>query len=224
MPLCLLLRPPSIFFPSTLSIKLDDENFLVWEHQILATIYGLHFFHFLDGTPAPPKFLTQSAAESSIINPAYVHHQQQDNLIVAWLLGSMSSPMLTKMVGLRTSAAIWKKLTIYFASQSRARVKKLKLQLKVSKKDRSISTYILDIKKIVDSLAAIGSPLSDADHIEAILDGLPDDYDGFVTSILSRTEPYTIEEIEAFLLAHEERLEKHKQADNVFQVHATTSY
>jgi len=131
--------------------------------------------------------------------------------------------MLTKMVGLRTSAAIWKKLTIYFASQSRARVKKLKLQLKVSKKDRSISTYILDIKKIVDSLAAIGSPLSDADHIEAILDGLPDDYDGFVTSILSRTEPYTVEEIEALLLAHEERLEKHKQADNVFQVHATTS-
>jgi len=150
------------FFPSTLSIKLDDENFLVWEHQILATIYGLHFFHFLDATPAPPKFLTQSAAESSIINPAYVHHQQQDNLIVAWLLGSMSSPMLTKMVGLRTSTAIWKKLTIYFASQSRARVKKLKLQLKVSKKDRSISTYILDIKKTVDSLAAIGSPLSDA--------------------------------------------------------------
>jgi len=79
--------------------------------------------------------------------------------------------------------------------------------------------YILDIKKLVDSLAAIGSPLSNADHIEAILDGLPDDYNGFVMSILLRIEPYTIEEIEALFLAHEERLEKHKQTDNVFQVH-----
>jgi len=38
--------------------------------------------------------------------------------------------------------------------------------------------------------------------MEAILDGLPDDFHGFVTSILSRIEPYTIEEIEALLLAH----------------------
>jgi len=127
------------------------------------------------------------------------------------------------MVGLRTSAAIWQKLTVYFASQSRARVKKLKLQLRMAKKDHSISMYILDIKKIVHSLATIESPLSDADHVEAILDGLLDDYDYFVTSIFSWTEPYTIEEVEALLLSHKERLEKHKQIDNVFQVHATTS-
>jgi len=106
------------FFSSTLNIKLDKENFLVWENQILATIYGLQFFHFLDGIPLPPKFLTQIAKESSIINPAYVHHQQQDNLIVAWLLGSMSPPMLTKMVGLCTSTAIWQKLAFHLHRSS----------------------------------------------------------------------------------------------------------
>jgi len=117
-------------------------------------------------------------------------------------------------------AAIWKKLMIYFASQSRAHVKKMKLQLKVSKKDRSISTYILEFKKIIDSLTAIGSPPFD---IETILDGLSDDYNGFVMSILSGIKPYIVEELEALLLAHEERLEEHKQVDNVFQVNATTS-
>jgi len=86
----------------------------------------------------------------------------------------------------------------------------------MAKKDHSISTYILDIKKIVYSLAAIGSPLSDADHVEAILDCLPDDYDGFVTSILSHTKPYSVDEMKALLIAHEECLEKHKQTDNVF--------
>jgi len=98
--------PSPYTFTSTLSIKLDDENFLVWEHQILVTIHELQFYHFLDGTPPPPKFLTPTAEASSIINPAYTHHLQQDHLIMAWLLGSMSSSKLTKMVGLCTFATI----------------------------------------------------------------------------------------------------------------------
>ncbi|WVY96142.1 hypothetical protein V8G54_028293 [Vigna mungo] len=44
---------------------------------------------------------------------------------------------------------------------------------------------------------------------------------GFVTSILSRREPYTVEEIKAF--AQEERLEKNLNTDLVPQVNVTTS-
>jgi len=64
----------SMTYASTISIKLDDENFLVWEHQILATIHGLHFYHFLYGTPPPPKFLTPTTEVSSMVNHAYIHH------------------------------------------------------------------------------------------------------------------------------------------------------
>ena len=39
------------------------------------------------------------------------------------------------------------------------------------------------------------------------------DYDNFVTSILTRTNPYTIEEIEALLFNQEERLEKYNIID-----------
>jgi len=180
-----------------------------------------NFPDFFDGSSLPPKYLTPDAEARAHVNPSYIHHQQQDSLIVAWLLASMSAPMLTKMVGLNTSIEIWQKLKIYFASQSRTRIKKLKLQLKNTKNDKSISTYILEIQKTVDSLAAIGSPISDADHIEAILDGLPADYDAFVAWVLSRIDLYSVEEIEALLLAHEERLEK--QADSVMQVNASTA-
>ncbi|KAH1147426.1 hypothetical protein GYH30_042544 [Glycine max] len=82
------------------------------------------------------------------------------------------------------------------------------------KKDKSISEYLLTIKKIVDSLSVIGSAISDDDHIEAILDGFPEDYDSFVTSITSRLDPDTVDYIEAFLLAQEEHFEKHKKADS----------
>jgi len=80
-------------------------------------------------------------------------------------------------------------------------VKKFRLLLKTQKNDNSISTYVNDIKKIVDSLAAVGSPISSVDHVDAILDGLSADFDGFITFILSRSDPYTVYDFEALLLA-----------------------
>jgi len=87
--------------------------------------------------------------------------------------------------------------------------------VRTPKKDRSVNLYLLEIKKIVDTLSAIGYPISTDDHIEAILDGLSEDYDGFVTAVLSRTDPYTVEEIEALLLSQEERFDKHKSVEQI---------
>jgi len=73
-------------------------------------------------------------------------------------------------------------------------------------------------------LAVVGSPLSTIDHVDAILDGLSPDYDGFVTSILSRNDPYTVDELEALLLAQEERFEKHKLVqDPLLQVNTVSA-
>lgn len=63
----------------------------------------------------------------------------------------------------------------------------------------------------MDTLAAAGSPIDDDEHIQVILDGLSDVYDQIVASILSRNDPYTIQEIEALLMAIEERIEKRKK-------------
>jgi len=76
--------------------------------------------------------------------------------------------------------------------------------MRTPKKDNS--RYLLDIKKSVDALAAIGATISIDDHVEVILDGLSKEYDSFVTSILSRIDPYTVEEIEALLLSQKERI------------------
>lgn len=59
----------------------------------------------------------------------------------------------------------------------------------------------------------MGAPISVADHIEAILEGLPEEYNNFVVSVTSRSEPYSVDEIEA-LLAQEERIENFKKDTN----------
>jgi len=100
----------------------------------------------------------------------------------------------------------------------------LKVQLRQPKNNKTIANYLLDIKKIVDTLLAVGSPITTEDHIEAILDGLPEEFDGFVTSLTSRLDPYTVEDVEALLLAQEERLEKHRlQEQHMVQAHMTST-
>jgi len=200
-------------FSTPIFLKLAEDNFLLWKQQVLATLDGLLLSKYLDGSQQPPRLLPLTEGKPSEINPDFLFYRQQDNLIVAWMLASMSNPFLTKMVGLQSAPEIWKTLQTHFTSNMRAQINKFRLRLKTPKQDCSVSAYLLEIKTAVDSLAAIGAPVSIEDQIEAILDGLSEDYDSFVTSIMSRSEPYTINEIEALLLAQEERLAKPRSVD-----------
>lgn len=44
-------------------------------------------------------------------------------------------------------------------------------------KNHNMKEYLAKIKAPVDSLASIGDPVSSRDHLDAILDGLPQEYD-----------------------------------------------
>lgn len=69
--------------------------------------------------------------------------------------------------------------------------------LRAAKKGTStISSYILKIKKCIDALIVIGETVTDNEHIDAILDGLPNEYDNFIMNVTMRTEPYIVAEIE----------------------------
>ena len=128
---------------------------------------------------------------------------------MACLLSSMNEAVTNRVVGCEFAHQVWGKLDTYFASRTKAKIKQLKTQLKSIKKEgSSVADYVLKIKKVVDSLDAVGAPVSIEEHIEVILDGLPEDYCHLFTTVLSRTVPYLVDELEALLTAHEERLEK----------------
>ena len=58
---------------------------------------------FLEDSHTPPRFLTVEDSASNKVSLVFTLHQQQDHILVAWLLGSMTMPILTKMVGLCTT-------------------------------------------------------------------------------------------------------------------------
>jgi hypothetical protein len=55
----------------------------------------------------------------------------------------------------------------------------------------------------VNSLIAVGDNVSEQEQIDAILDGLPEEFNSFVMMIYSRTDVFSVEDLEALLLLQE---------------------
>ncbi|KAF7823268.1 Retrovirus-related Pol polyprotein from transposon TNT 1-94 [Senna tora] len=201
-----------------ISSKLDDNNYLSWRMLALATIRGHNLYNLLLGeSHIPTQFATAQDRGKGTCSDEYMNWQCQDQLLASWLLNSMSDGVVSKMVGCVHSYQVWNKVEELLCSSTRARERQLKNDLRSIKKgSSSMSDFLLKIKKLVDSLGAIGSPISTHDHIESIFDGLDREYESFMTSFSMRKEEYSVTEIEALLLSQEARIEKLKKVvDNV---------
>lgn len=77
----------------------------------MAAIRGHKLQDFLDPTKeAPQKFLSNQDKARGKINPEFLEWEQQDQLLVSWLLSSMTESLLTRMVGCDSAAQIWRVL------------------------------------------------------------------------------------------------------------------
>ena len=81
------------------------------------------------------------------------------------------------------------------------------MQLANCKKgSQSAAAYYAKVKAIGDELAAAGKPVGDDELVTFILAGLDFDYNPLVSSILGRTEPITLSDLYAQILAYDMRL------------------
>ncbi|RVW29631.1 hypothetical protein CK203_100968 [Vitis vinifera] len=77
---------------TTLLIKLDRDNFLLWKSQVLPIARGHGIEGCLFGTkPQPPEFLESQDEDEynvRIINPEFEQWNREDQLLLSWLLCS----------------------------------------------------------------------------------------------------------------------------------------
>ena len=93
-----------VTFSNSSTVRLDNNNFLCWRKQVLASIRGYKLQDFVFGSKPPPKkFLRPEDEENTIVNPEYADWEQQDQLLVSWLLSSMSEGILSRMINCETS-------------------------------------------------------------------------------------------------------------------------
>ena len=121
----------------------------------------------------------------------------------------MSDNLVSRMINCESTSQLWKNLGEFFGSQVRAKISQYKTTLRNMKKGtQSINEYLLKIRNYIDLLSLVGQTTDLKEHIDVILEGLPSEYENFVTAINLRVEPYTVNDLESLLLSHEVLLEK----------------
>jgi hypothetical protein len=136
------------------------ENYLLWETQVLPAVRGARVMGFLDGSSkAPPKKLTvdKDSKEEEVDNLAYDVWVQNDQLVLTYLLASLSREIMVSCIGMKTASQVWAMITSMFAAQSRTRTANLRVQLANTKKEgKTTSQYFAAVKAVADELAAAG--------------------------------------------------------------------
>ena len=78
---------------------------------------------------------------------------------------------------------------------------------------------MFQIQTIIDSLSLIDEHVSESDHVDIVLDGLPDEFESLITSVSGKFESLSIDEVATLLLVHETQIaHKKPQASSVASI------
>ncbi|XP_071681623.1 uncharacterized protein [Lolium perenne] len=124
---------PQINLGAPPSDKLTRDNYPLWRSQVLPAIRGAMVDGLLDGTDAaPPKQLVLTPADNdnpakTTPNPAYAAWVSRDQMVLSYLLQSLSREILPHVHRIPHTAGVWSALDEMFAAQSEANVTNLLL-------------------------------------------------------------------------------------------------
>lgn len=160
----------------------------------------------------PSRFVDDVARISGSENPEYYAWLQRDQLLLSWLQLTLSSEILSCVLGCTLAHELWGRLFQYFHKQTCVHARQLHVELCAMKLNSlSNQDYLLKIRLIVDALASIGDPLPVSHHIDVILEGLPSEFALVVSVIERKFGIMDIDEVEILLVSHELRLTKFKK-------------
>lgn len=193
------------------AIKLTPRNYLAWKSQFLPLLNYHDMNSFIDGSLAPsPTIPSTTNPTENIVNPAYTKWFQRDQLLLSWILSSLSEEVYSYIIDCSTSFAAWKALESAFGSVSQNRQLQLYVELRELKKhDMSITQYLQKAKSLADELAAAGRPISPAEFNAIIYRNIGIDFHPIVSALNLRAEPISFSELYSQLLSHEILLHSH---------------
>ncbi|CAN1767175.1 Retrovirus-related Pol polyprotein from transposon RE1 [Linum perenne] len=185
---------------STFSVKLNPNNYLLWKLQFEPFLAGYDLLGHIDGSNNAPPVLTEAGAR----NPQYTNWYRRDQIILGWIISSVSEGVLQILVGLSSAAAAWTALASAYGQGSHSQAQSYKSQLyDIKQSTDTAAVYLQRAKALADRLAALNEPVSDADLVHHILRGLALPYKPFARSIRHREAPPSYTELHGLILTEE---------------------
>ena len=207
-----------------ITMRLEDDNFLMWKYQIENAVRGYALEGFLFGIEqVPPKMVTDGTG-ILVPNPKFRDYQCQDHLLISWLLSSIGSAFLPQVVGCSSTFEVWNTISQNFNSQSSTKVMFYKSEMQMLKNDGlTMRDYLTKMKNYCDLLATVGHKILDTDHIVAIMQGLGDEYKSVIVVIFSKKSSHFLQYVTSTLIPHEGRI-AHKIFSNDLSVNYTSQH
>jgi hypothetical protein len=109
-----------------------------------------------------------------------------------------------------SSKVVWDSLQMKFASSTKVRKVKIRVELMTSKKrDLSTANFFRKITELATELAATDASLWDEEVLTYFLLGPPVEYDPFVTSMMTKSEDLPLDDMFMHLITFEARWLQH---------------
>ncbi|CAN1768644.1 Retrovirus-related Pol polyprotein from transposon RE2 [Linum perenne] len=203
---------PTLPNPSaTFTVKLTSNNYLLWKLQFEPFLAGYDLLGHIDGSDEKPPILTEAGAR----NPQYTDWYRRDQIILGWIISSVSEGALQTLVGISSAAAAWTALAAAYGQGSHSQAQSYKSQLcDIKQLSDSAAVYLQRAKSLADRLAALNEPVSEADLIHYILRGLATPYKAFTRSVRHRQVPPSYTELHGLILTEEMELAAEEAASS----------
>ena len=98
---------PPASFSIPITEKLAENNYVIWQLQVLPAVRGSQMEGFLDGTTeAPPKEIREQIVDKEVIkpNPDYARWLALDQQVLSYLVSSLSQEVLTQIGTCKTAS------------------------------------------------------------------------------------------------------------------------
>ncbi|KAL5841915.1 hypothetical protein ACOSQ3_012518 [Xanthoceras sorbifolium] len=196
-----------------LSVKLTRDNFVHWRAQVLPAIRALELDEYINGEKScPSKFVElifdNSGEKEIVVNDKYVDWRRSDQLLLCWLMSTVSEGLIGEVTDCNTSLEFWQVLEFLFSSESLAKVMQLKQELQNAKNGSStISEFVLKVKSYGNSLKSARQVVTDKDLLLSVLNGLGHDYDPVVALLSQQQSSITLYEAKYMLMTHKQRID-----------------
>lgn len=214
--------PSNIHVASSVTIKLNDTNYLLWKTQMESLLRCQKLLGFVTGQIAPPEQLINNTVGDVVTetaNPAFEAWICTDQLVMSWIFGTLTEEVLGTVHCLATSHDVWVSLANNFNKSSVAREFELRRSLQLmSKRGKDYASYCRNFRSVCDKLSFIGKPVEESMKIFTFINGLGREYDPITTVIqssMSRFPPPTFNDVISEISGFDTRLQSYEAVSDV---------
>ncbi|KAK7354469.1 hypothetical protein VNO80_19933 [Phaseolus coccineus] len=189
-----------------LPIKLEGViNLVAWKEQVMRVLIKENLLGLVINPVTPIKYANQVDCSCDVVREEYEKWVIHDEKVRTWLLSSLSEFMCSFVTGWEHAWEVWSAVHLICRNELVNKIKiALRAEIKNTKKEnQTVTEYVSRITSLISALVGLGDDVSEQEHVEAILEGLPEEYESLRAIIRARREHAKVSHLESLMSIQE---------------------